>query len=99
MTIKARSLDRLIAIPHSTSHKEVFSFKQQKTRLGGFFVGDRESPLSHGCELQLLAFHEVVHAGLGQAEPLIGFTTEVGVIRIDFLPCRVGVVQVFVHLL
>jgi len=43
------------------------------------------------CWLQLLAFHEVVHAAFSQAEPLIGFAAVVGVICVDFFPLRIGV--------
>ena len=45
-------------------------------------------------KLQLLAFHEVVHAGFSQAEPLIGFTAVVGVVCVDLFPLRIGVAQV-----
>jgi hypothetical protein len=45
-------------------------------------------------QLQLLAFHEVVHAGFSQAEPLIGFTAVVRVVCVDFFPLRVGIAQV-----
>lgn len=68
--------------------------KPKKTRLGGFFCEGKLVAPAFNCELQLLAFHEVVHAAFSQAEPLIGFTAIVGIICVDFFPLWVGVVQV-----
>ena len=72
----------------------------KKTRLGGFFVELAKAALeSSPVKLQLLAFHEVVHTGFSQAEPLIGFAAVVGVIRKDFFPLRIGAVQVGINFL